>query len=228
MSLSVTLYRHRLTLLALFALGALFMLFTRTPTTTAPSSSFKAPKYDENDIRWIQNRQRYAPPAPKQPKQPKQPKKPEQPRQRNVPAQTPISSTHPVPTPEVVLPKKTDRPEPPKDNNAEQSDVEKKIRQLIKRNRVMVFSKTFCPYSRNTKQLLSQYRNDRGLEYEVLEADLESDPFKVKTVLGKISARFTFPNIFIDGQSIGGNDELRELHTSGELVALLGDKQLII
>ncbi|KAJ2125934.1 hypothetical protein IW147_000406 [Coemansia sp. RSA 720] len=225
MSLSVTLYRHRLTLLALFALGALFMLFTRTPTTTAPSSSFKAPKYDENDIRWIQNRQRYAPPAPKQPKQPKQP---EQPRQRNVPTQTPISSTRPVPTPEVVLPKKNDKPEPPKDNNAEQSDVEKKIRQLIRRNRVMVFSKTFCPYSRNTKQLLSQYRNDRGLEYEVLEADLESDPIEVKAVLGKISARFTFPNIFIDGQSIGGNDELRELHTSGELVALFGDKHLII
>ncbi|KAJ1859385.1 hypothetical protein GGH12_000159 [Coemansia sp. RSA 1822] len=225
MSLSVTLYRHRLTLLALFALGALFMLFTRTPTTTAPSSSFKAPKYDENDIRWIQNRQRYAPPAPKQPKQPKQP---EQPRQRNVLTQTPISSTRPVPTPEVVLPKKNDKPEPPKDNNAEQSDVEKKIRQLIRRNRVMVFSKTFCPYSRNTKQLLSQYRNDRGLEYEVLEADLESDPIEVKAVLGKISARFTFPNIFIDGQSIGGNDELRELHTSGELVALFGDKHLII
>ncbi|KAJ2479401.1 hypothetical protein IWW56_003105 [Coemansia sp. RSA 2131] len=225
MSLSVTLYRHRLTLLALFALGALFMLFTRTPTTTVPSSSFKAPKYDENDIRWIQNRQRYAPPAPKQPKQPKQP---EQPRQRNVPTQTPISSTRPVPTPEVVLPKKNEKPEPPKDNNAEQSDVEKKIRQLIRRNRVMVFSKTFCPYSRNTKQLLSQYRNDRGLEYEVLEADLESDPIEVKAVLGKISARFTFPNIFIDGQSIGGNDELRELHTSGELVALFGDKHLII
>ncbi|KAJ2667048.1 hypothetical protein IW148_000467 [Coemansia sp. RSA 1199] len=225
MSLSVTLYRHRLTLLALFALGALFMLFTRTPTTTVPGSSFKAPKYDENDIRWIQNRQRYAPPAPKQPKQPKQP---EQPRQRNVPTQTPISSTRPVPTPEVVLPKKNDKPEPAKDNNAEQSDAEKKIRQLIKRNRVMVFSKTFCPYSRNTKQLLSQYRNDRGLEYEVLEADLESDPIEVKAVLGKISARFTFPNIFIDGQSIGGNDELRELHTSGELVALFGDKHLII
>ncbi|KAJ2135505.1 hypothetical protein IW136_004251 [Coemansia sp. RSA 678] len=224
MSLSVTLYRHRLTLLALFALGALFMLFTRTPTT-APSSSFKAPKYDKNDIRWIHNRQRYAPPAPKQPKQPKQP---EQPTQRNVPTQALISSTRPVPTPEVVLPKKNDKPEPPKDNNAEQSDVEKNIRQLIKRNRVMVFSKTFCPYSRNTKQLLSQYRKDRGLEYEVLEADLESDPIEVKEVLGKISAHFTFPNIFIDGQSIGGNDELRELHTSGELVALFGDKHLII
>ncbi|KAJ2295752.1 hypothetical protein IW139_003698 [Coemansia sp. RSA 353] len=92
----------------------------------------------------------------------------------------------------------------------------------------MVFSKTFCPYSRNTKQLLSQYRNDRGLEYEVLEADLEFDPIEVKEVLGKISGHFTFPNIFIDGQSIGGNDELRELHTSGELVALFGDKHLII
>ncbi|KAJ2359419.1 hypothetical protein IWW50_001478 [Coemansia erecta] len=232
MSLAVILYRHRLTLLALFALGALFMLFTHAPATTGPSNSnFKAPKFDENDIRWVQQnrqRQRYPPPVPNQPEQRKEPAQP--PKQPN-----PASSTQPAPAPAPVLPadlpkQKVEQEAAQEDSHppAEQSDVEKKVRQLIKRNRVMVFSKTYCPYSRNTKILLSKYHDDRGLEFSVLEADLEADPYEVKEVLGKLSGHFTFPNIFVDGQSIGGNEELRLMHASGELVSMLGDKKLIV
>ncbi|KAJ1965786.1 hypothetical protein GGI12_000531 [Dipsacomyces acuminosporus] len=108
-----------------------------------------------------------------------------------------------------------------------QAPVERRIRQLIKRNRVMVFSKTYCPYSRRAKALLSWYKTDGGLEFAVLEADLESDPLAVKTALSRISGRATFPNVFVDGKSIGGSDDIQAMHASGELAALLQKKSLI-
>ncbi|KAJ1647545.1 hypothetical protein J3B02_003118 [Coemansia erecta] len=108
------------------------------------------------------------------------------------------------------------------------SEAEVKVRKLIKRHRVMVFSKTYCPYSRHAKQLLSQYRDGRGLDYTVLEADLEPDPAAIKAALGAVSGHLTFPNIFVDGKSLGGSDDLASMHKSGELAQLLREKSLIV
>ncbi|KAJ1952232.1 hypothetical protein EC988_003663 [Linderina pennispora] len=114
------------------------------------------------------------------------------------------------------------------DENPDWTPEEKKVHQLIKRNRVMVFSKTTCPYSRKAKMLLGEYRDQRGLVYEVLEADLESDITAVKAALLSVSGRNTFPNIFVDGKSIGGSDELYDQHAKGELEELLRRKSLIV
>ncbi|KAJ2585241.1 hypothetical protein EV177_009982, partial [Coemansia sp. RSA 1804] len=108
------------------------------------------------------------------------------------------------------------------------SAVDVRIRGLVKNNRVMVFSKTYCPYSKRAKALLGEYRSERGLEFVVLEADLEPDSMAVKQALGRISSRLTFPNIFVDGQSIGGSDELVQRHQSGELAAMLKERGLIV
>ncbi|KAJ1664262.1 hypothetical protein IW140_001029 [Coemansia sp. RSA 1813] len=108
------------------------------------------------------------------------------------------------------------------------SAVDIKVRRLIKDNRVMVFSKTYCPYSKRAKALLAEYHNERGLEFSVLEADLEPDSMAVKAALGRESSRLTFPNIFVDGHSIGGSDELLQKHQNGELVAMLKDRGLIV
>lgn len=108
-----------------------------------------------------------------------------------------------------------------------QNPAEKKVRALIKKNRVMVFSKTYCPYSRQAKRLLNRYKDDNGLTFTVIEVDKEPDPAEVKEALGKISGRFTFPNVFIDGESIGGFDDLQEQHANGELVQLLKKKNLV-
>ncbi|KAJ2783597.1 hypothetical protein GGI15_002533 [Coemansia interrupta] len=87
---------------------------------------------------------------------------------------------------------------------------------------------TYCPYSRRAKQLLSEYHDGRGLDYTVLEADLESDPMAIKAALGSLSGHSTFPNIFVDGKSIGGSDDLARMHRSGELAVLLKDRSLIV
>lgn len=53
------------------------------------------------------------------------------------------------------------------------------------------------------------------------------DDYQVKMVLKEISGRETFPNIFLNGKSIGGSDTLEELHETGELKTLLQDHHLL-
>ena len=48
------------------------------------------------------------------------------------------------------------------------SAAKTKAQTLIDENPVMVFSKSYCPYCRATKQLLSE----KGAKYEVLELDM--------------------------------------------------------
>ncbi|KAJ2162315.1 hypothetical protein GGF46_000806 [Coemansia sp. RSA 552] len=222
MSLAVTLYRHRLTLLVLLALGALFMLFTRSP--------------GDVDLRASAVQQDTAPRAPAEQDGDKPPVLLQTTEQANERPPALLQTTEPVKErPPALLqttePVRAAKPEPepePEPAVVEETAAEKRMRQLIKRSRVMVFSKTYCPYSRRAKLLLTKYRNERGLDYSVLEVDLEASPAEIKEALGRISERFTFPNIFVDGQSVGGFDELNQLHDSGDLAELLGARGLIV
>ncbi|PIA18742.1 thioredoxin-like protein [Coemansia reversa NRRL 1564] len=192
MSLGVTLYRHRLVLLALLAVGALFMLFTR-PAPADESDSVVSPVKERVE-----------------------------PMHDNL-LQSPLTSAGDI---------RKDNSEQTKtrgySSNVVQTAAERKVRNLIGRHRVMVFSKSYCPYSKNAKDLLSQYHNELGLEFGVLEADLEAEPMEVKAALGRVSARLTFPNIFVDGYSIGGSDELSMMHEKGDLALMLQQKRLIV
>lgn len=47
-------------------------------------------------------------------------------------------------------------------------------------------------------------------------------------VLKEISARETFPNIFLNGKTLGGSDDLEELHETGKLEILLNQHQLLV
>ncbi|KAG0304060.1 hypothetical protein BGZ98_005962 [Dissophora globulifera] len=92
--------------------------------------------------------------------------------------------------------------------------LEKRIQRLIDTNTVMVFSKTYCPYSAAAKKLLHSYTND----FQVLEVDLEEKGADIKTILTKISqGHSTFPSIFFRGKSIGGKDDLQALENKGLL-----------
>ncbi|CAO3566195.1 unnamed protein product [Mortierella alpina] len=96
--------------------------------------------------------------------------------------------------------------------------LEKRIRQLIDSNRVMVFSKTYCPYSAAAKNLLRSYTND----FKVLEVDLEDQDADIKRLLTKIThGHSTFPSIFFQGESIGGKDNLQALEDRNELKSRL-------
>ncbi|KAL0571729.1 hypothetical protein V5O48_010237 [Marasmius crinis-equi] len=84
---------------------------------------------------------------------------------------------------------------------------------------VVVFSKSFCPYSKKAKKLLESY-NLRPPP-KVIEVDLRDDSVQVKAILNRLTDRATFPNVIVKGKSIGGSDDLHDLHGDKELKRIL-------
>ena len=80
---------------------------------------------------------------------------------------------------------------------------------------VVVYTTSYCPYCFGAKALL----RSKNVEFE--EIDVTDDPAR-RVEMERLSARRTVPQIFIDGKSIGGFDEARQLDASGELDRLLG------
>lgn len=80
---------------------------------------------------------------------------------------------------------------------------------------VIVYSKALCPYCDRAKQLLEH----KGIEYQEIRVDL--DPPKLQEMLAISEGRRTLPQIFIDGQGIGGFQELWALEQHGELDKLI-------
>jgi glutaredoxin 3 len=79
---------------------------------------------------------------------------------------------------------------------------------------VIVYSTENCPYCRLAKELLSS----RHISFEEVRIDLDE---KRRVEMIRLSNRRTVPQIFINGQSIGGYDDLAALAKSGKLDGLL-------
>jgi len=79
---------------------------------------------------------------------------------------------------------------------------------------VIVYTTDNCRYCNAAKKLLGK----RGVIYR--EERLAADPASRERI-GKLTGGFSFPQIIIAGEPIGGFDELAALHRSGELTALL-------
>lgn len=80
---------------------------------------------------------------------------------------------------------------------------------------VEIYSKEWCPFCAKAKALLAA----KGLEY--VEVDVTSDREREQEMVER-SQRRTVPQIFIEGESIGGYDDLAQLNATGELDRLLG------
>ena len=79
--------------------------------------------------------------------------------------------------------------------------------------RVQIYTTAVCPYCVRAKRLLAA----RGIPFE--EADVGCDPALRADVVSRTGRR-TVPQIFIDGEPIGGFDELAALDAAGELAGL--------
>ena len=79
---------------------------------------------------------------------------------------------------------------------------------------VTLYTTDYCPYCRSAKALLDK----RGVAYE--EINLARDP-DARMQLHEVPGMVTFPQIVIDGKSIGGFDQLLDADRSGRLPELL-------
>jgi glutaredoxin 3 len=81
---------------------------------------------------------------------------------------------------------------------------------------VEIYTTMLCPYCHRAKSLLDR----KGVRYK--EIDVSYDPEGRRVMTARAEGRTTVPQIFIDGQSIGGSDELVALEEEGKLDRLLG------
>ncbi|KAI5209578.1 hypothetical protein E4T39_00926 [Aureobasidium subglaciale] len=110
------------------------------------------------------------------------------------------------------------------------SSAKAKAQNIIDQNGVAVFSKSYCPYCKATKELLSK----SGAKFYALELDQigklaalpvvsahrnptanksfhADDGADIQNALAEMTSQRSVPNIFINKQHIGGNSDLQAL-----------------
>jgi glutaredoxin 3 len=80
--------------------------------------------------------------------------------------------------------------------------------------KVEIYTKFACPYCFRAKLLLEQ----KGAAYEEFDA---SGGSRRDEMLARANGGSTVPQIFIDGQHVGGSDDLAALNHAGKLDAML-------
>jgi glutaredoxin 3 len=80
---------------------------------------------------------------------------------------------------------------------------------------IVIYTKPGCPYCSSAIGLL----NRKGVDFTEIVAS--NDPQKKAEMVEKSGGRATFPQIFINGDHIGGCDDIQALERKGGLDALL-------
>ncbi|QDZ24239.1 glutaredoxin [Chloropicon primus] len=95
--------------------------------------------------------------------------------------------------------------------------LEDKIRMQTKQHQVVIYSKSYCPYSRRAKDVFDEL----DTEYFAYELDRMEDGSRVQETLSKITGIRTVPQVFVRGRLIGGGDDTVLAFETGRLEALL-------
>jgi monothiol glutaredoxin len=99
-----------------------------------------------------------------------------------------------------------------------------KVEELIRDNRILLFMKGTpeapqCGFSMRVVNVLETY----GVEYAALDVLPALQP--LREVTAEISDWQTFPQLYVNGELIGGADIVEEMDESGELAGVLGVEQ---
>lgn len=80
---------------------------------------------------------------------------------------------------------------------------------------VEIYTTIFCPYCDRARALLTK----RGIAFTEFDAPHGSQARK--DAISRSGGRTTVPQVFINGESIGGSDDLTALDRAGKLEAML-------
>ena len=99
-----------------------------------------------------------------------------------------------------------------------------KVEELIREHKVLLFMKGTpeqprCGFSMRTVGVLDQM----GVDYAALDVLPALQP--LREVTAEISDWQTFPQLYVDGELVGGCDIVEEMAASGELADVLGVEQ---
>jgi len=81
---------------------------------------------------------------------------------------------------------------------------------------VELYTTMYCPYCSRARVLLQR----KGVAY--VDIDIAEEPARRDEMIRRAQGRRTVPQIFINGEHIGGYDDLAALDRAGELDPKLG------
>lgn len=99
--------------------------------------------------------------------------------------------------------------------NTMSPELQEKLDNLVHQNKILVFMKgnklmPQCGFSNNVVQIL----NTLGVPFETIDVLSDSE---IRQGIKEYSNWPTIPQVYIDGQFVGGSDILIELYQKGEL-----------
>ncbi|KAF2395551.1 glutaredoxin, partial [Trichodelitschia bisporula] len=110
----------------------------------------------------------------------------------------------------------------------EKQRAKDELNDILKRSPIIIFSKTYCPFSKKAKAILLEKYNITPKPY-VVELDTHPLGPYLQEHLAESTGRRTVPNVLINGKSIGGGDDVEALHVDGKLadtVRSMGGKRM--
>ncbi|WVN86263.1 glutaredoxin [Cryptococcus depauperatus CBS 7841] len=87
------------------------------------------------------------------------------------------------------------------------ADIKKLVDKTIADNRVVIFSKSYCSFSKKVKEYLANDTKD----IVVLQLDERDDGSAIQAYLKQLNGQATVPYIYINKEFIGGSSELTRL-----------------
>ena len=94
-------------------------------------------------------------------------------------------------------------------------NVQERIKNQIENNKIILYMKgskemPMCGFSGKVVKILDSY----GVDYETIDVLLDED---IRQGIKEFSNWPTLPQLYVNGQFIGGCDICEEMHSSGEL-----------
>ncbi|WKY15971.1 hypothetical protein Q1695_000999 [Nippostrongylus brasiliensis] len=102
--------------------------------------------------------------------------------------------------------------------DTKKDDIAERITTEIHKHKVMIYSKSYCPYSQKLKKLINRYAIS---DLKIVELDKQKEMKAMQDALLKMTGRSTVPQLFVGGEFVGGHDETRAIEDRGELRKLL-------
>ena len=91
------------------------------------------------------------------------------------------------------------------------------VQDLINNNKVMIFSKSYCPFAAKAKKIFT----DGGVAGHIIEMDQIDGGDAMQSALKDLSGQRTVPNVYINGKHLGGCDDCVAAKGNGKLKEML-------
>ncbi|CAH2043714.1 unnamed protein product, partial [Iphiclides podalirius] len=100
---------------------------------------------------------------------------------------------------------------------ANSAEIKQFIKDAIAQDKVVVFSKSYCPYCTLAKNVFEKVKQP----FKVYELNERDDGDAIQANLAELTGFRTVPQVFINGNCVGGGSDVKALYDSGKLEPML-------